>query len=70
VNGWASNMIALRRWPSPLAAVWRDRIVEEVGVVDGALDVRATYEVLEKYIKMVRGGADELLKELEELEAG
>ncbi|MEU4220335.1 serine protease [Actinoplanes sp. NPDC026623] len=23
VNGWASNMIALRRWPSPLAAVWR-----------------------------------------------
>ncbi len=68
VNGWASRMVALKNWPPPLAAVWRDKIINEAGMVDGALDVRATYEVLEKYINRVRGDAGELLKELEEEE--
>ncbi|MEU4623654.1 hypothetical protein AB0G04_27255 [Actinoplanes sp. NPDC023801] len=69
VGGWAYRMVALRRWPKHLAPVWRDRIVDEVGMVDGLLDVRATYEVLEDHIGRVCTRAEELKRELEDMEA-
>ncbi|MEU8663821.1 hypothetical protein [Actinoplanes philippinensis] len=69
VLGWANRVVALRHWPKDLASTWRDRIVEEVGMVNGVLDVRATYEVLEEHIGRVRTRADELKRELENMEA-
>ncbi len=66
VERWTTHVIAYKRWPRPLAAAWQADIVERIGA---ELDVRYTYEELTDCIDRVRHEPDELLRELEDLEA-
>ncbi|MEV0900534.1 serine protease [Actinoplanes sp. NPDC049802] len=68
IADWASDVVALRRWPSSLAGPWTAEIVKRSSDEGRGLDMRLTYETLNDYIERVRLQPDALLSHLEELE--